>query len=88
MLDPSDVAKRKQLSGKIFAHRHQFEQWRVSEERRLLYVGTISVEDTLLVFRHGGVPLRSSRRGPFDFLCAFNDIIDRSAAAGDPCGVV
>jgi DNA helicase-2/ATP-dependent DNA helicase PcrA len=27
-------------------------------------------------------------RGPSDFLCELKDIIDRSAAAGDPCGVV
>ncbi|HWS92869.1 MAG TPA: PD-(D/E)XK nuclease family protein, partial [Mycobacterium sp.] len=27
-------------------------------------------------------------RGPSDFLCELKDVIDRSAAAGDPCGVV
>ena len=88
VLDTSDVTNRKQLSDKIFEHRRQLEQRRVDEERRLLYVAITRAEDTLLVSGHqwgsGGV----KPRGPSEFLCELKDIIDDSAAGGDPCGVV
>lgn len=88
VLDTSDVTNRKQLSDKIFEHRRQLEQRRVDEERRLLYVAVTRAEDTLLVSGHhwGATGIRP--RGPSDFLCEIKEIIDRSAAAGEPCGVV
>ncbi|WP_272946088.1 hypothetical protein [Mycobacterium lepromatosis] len=81
MLDPSGVTKRKQLSDKISVRRNRLEQRRVNEERRLLYVRTIRVEDTLLVFGHDGVPWGSSR-AVRRFSCAHSRTL--SAAAGDP----
>lgn len=88
VLDTSDVTNRKQLSDKIFQHRGQLEQRRVDEERRLLYVAITRAEDTLLLSGHHWGTTGIKPRGPSEFLCELKDIIDGSAAAGDPCGVV
>jgi DNA helicase-2/ATP-dependent DNA helicase PcrA len=88
VLDTSDVTNRKQLSDKISEHRRQLDQRRVDEERRLLYVAITRSEDTLLVSGHHWGSTGNKPRGPSDFLCELKDVIDRSAAAGDPCGVV
>lgn len=88
VLDTSDVTNRKQLSDKISEHRSQLEQRRVDEERRLLYVAITRAEDTLLVSGHHWGATGIKPRGPSDFLCEIKDVIDRSVAAGDPCGVV
>ncbi|OBA73906.1 ATP-dependent DNA helicase [Mycobacterium sp. 1554424.7] len=88
VLDTSAVTNRKQLSDKIFEHRRQLEQRRVDEERRLLYVAITRAEDTLLVSGHQWGATGVKPRGPSEFLCELKDIIDRSAAEGDPCGVV
>ena len=88
VLDTSDVTNRKQLSDNISAHRRQLDQRRVDEERRLLYVGITRAEDTLLVSGHHWGSTGIKPRGPSDFLCELKDVIDLSAAAGDPCGVV
>jgi DNA helicase-2/ATP-dependent DNA helicase PcrA len=88
VLDTSDVTNRKQLSDKISEHRRQLEQRRVDEERRLLYVAITRAEDTLLMSGHHWGSSGIRPRGPSDFLCELKDIIDRSAATGDPCGVV
>jgi DNA helicase-2/ATP-dependent DNA helicase PcrA len=88
VLHTSGVTNRKQLSDKIFAHRRQLEQRRVDEERRLLYVATTRAEDTLLLSGHHWGATGIKPRGPSDFLCELKDVIDRSVAAGAPCGVV
>ena len=88
VLDTSDVTNRKQLSDNISAHRRQLDQRRVDEERRLLYVGITRAEDTLLVSGHHWGSTGIKPRGPSDFLCELKDVIELSAAAGDPCGVV
>jgi DNA helicase II / ATP-dependent DNA helicase PcrA len=88
VLDTTDVTNRKQLSDKIFAHRRQLDQRRVDEERRLLYVGITRAEDTLLVSGHHWGATGIKPRGPSDFLCEIKDVIDRSAATGEPCGEV
>ena len=88
VLDTSDVTNRKQLSDKISEHRRQLEQRRVDEERRLLYVAITRAEDTLLVAGHHWGATGIKPRGPSEFLCEIKEVIDRSTAAGKPCGVV
>ncbi|MDI3314884.1 MAG: ATP-dependent DNA helicase [Mycobacterium sp.] len=88
VLDTSDVSNRKQLCDKISAHRHQLEQRRADEERRLLYVAITRAEDTLLLSGHHWGATGIKARGPSEFLGELKDVIDRSAAAGRPCGVV
>ncbi|HZC09619.1 MAG TPA: ATP-dependent DNA helicase, partial [Mycobacterium sp.] len=88
VLDTSDVTDRKQLSDKIFTHRRQLEQRRLDEERRLLYVAITRAEDTLLVSGHHWGATGIKPRGPSDFLNELKDIVDRSADAGEACGVI
>ncbi|OBI06044.1 ATP-dependent DNA helicase [Mycobacterium sp. E2462] len=88
VLDTSAVTNRKQLSDTISEHRRQLEQRRVDEERRLLYVAITRAEDTLLVSGHHWGATGIKPRGPSEFLCEVKDVIDRSAAAGAPCGEV
>ena len=88
VLDTSDVTDRKQLSDKISAHRRQLDQRRLDEERRLLYVAITRAEDTLLLSGYHWGATGIKPRGPSDFLSELKDIIDASAAAGEPCGVI
>ena len=88
VLDTSDVNDRKMLSDKISEHKRRLDQRRVDEERRLLYVALTRAEDTLLLSGHHWGASESKPRGPSDFLLELKDIIDRSADAGEPCGVV
>ncbi|MGH3636775.1 MAG: 3'-5' exonuclease, partial [Mycobacterium sp.] len=87
-LDISDVTDRKQLSDKISAHRHQLEQRRLDEERRLLYVAITRAEDTLLLSGYHWGATGIKPRGPSDFLSELKDIIDRSTDVGDASGVI
>jgi DNA helicase-2/ATP-dependent DNA helicase PcrA len=88
ILDTSTVTNRKQLSDKIADHRKLLDQRRVDEERRLLYVAITRAEDTLLLSGHHWGAADSKPRGPSDFLCELKDIIEDSAADGQPCGDV
>ena len=88
VLDTSTVTNRKQLSDTINAHRHQLEQRRVDEERRLLYVAITRAEDTLLLSGHHWGPSAAKPSGPSVFLTELKAIIDRSATDGHPCGVI
>lgn len=88
VLDISDVNDRKLLSDKIFEHKIRLDQRRVDEERRLLYVALTRAEDTLLLSGHHWGASEAKPRGPSEFLCELKEIIDGSAASGDPCGVV
>ncbi|MCV7280047.1 ATP-dependent helicase [Mycolicibacterium flavescens] len=88
VLDTSDVNDRKRLSDTIAEHKKSLEQRRIDEERRLLYVALTRAEDTLLLSGHHWGASEGKARGPSEFLCELKAIIDESAAAGDPCGVV
>jgi DNA helicase-2/ATP-dependent DNA helicase PcrA len=88
VLDSSAVTDRKQLSDSINAHLAKLEQRRIDEERRLLYVALTRAEDTLLLSGHHWGPSAAKPSGPSDFLTELKDIIDTSAAEGDPCGVI
>ena len=88
VLDTSDVNDRKGLSDKISDHKRRLEQRRVDEERRLLYVALTRAENTLLLSGHHWGAAESKPRGPSEFLGELKQIIEESAAAGDPCGVI
>ncbi|SEH90212.1 DNA helicase-2 / ATP-dependent DNA helicase PcrA [Mycolicibacterium rutilum] len=88
VLDTSDVNDRKRLSDTIAEHKQSLEQRRIDEERRLLYVALTRAEDTLLLSGHHWGAAEGKARGPSEFLCELKAIIEESAAAGDPCGVV
>jgi DNA helicase II / ATP-dependent DNA helicase PcrA len=88
VLDTTDVNDRKKLSNKISDHRRRLEQRRIDEDRRLLYVAITRAEDTLLLSGHHWGAAETRPRGPSEFLGELKDIIEKSAAAGDPCGVV
>ena len=88
VLDTSAVNDRKRLSDKISDHKRRLEQRRFDEERRLLYVAITRAENTLLLTGHHWGATEAKPRGPSDFLCELKDIVEKSEAAGDPCGVV
>ncbi|UVO12944.1 ATP-dependent helicase [Mycobacterium sp. SVM_VP21] len=88
LLDTNAVTNRKQLSGAISEHQRRLDQRRVDEERRLLYVAVTRAEDTLLVSGHHWGQGEIKPRGPSDFLTEIKAVIDSSAEAGTPCGVV
>jgi DNA helicase II / ATP-dependent DNA helicase PcrA len=88
VLDTSAVNDRKRLSDKISDHKRRLEQRRFDEERRLLYVAITRAENTLLLSGHHWGATEAKPRGPSDFLCELKDIVEKSEAAGDPCGVV
>jgi DNA helicase-2/ATP-dependent DNA helicase PcrA len=88
VLDTSDVNDRKLLSDKIYEHKQRLDQRRIDEERRLLYVALTRAEDTLLLSGHHWGASEAKPRGPSDFLIELKDIVDNSAAEGEPCGVV
>jgi DNA helicase-2/ATP-dependent DNA helicase PcrA len=88
VLDTSDVNDRKVLSDKISEHKRRLDQRRVDEERRLLYVALTRAEDTLLLSGHHWGASEGKPRGPSEFLLELKEIIDASATAGEPCGVV
>ena len=88
VLDTSDVNDRKKLSDKINEHKRRLDQRRIDEERRLLYVALTRAEDTLLLSGHHWGAAEAKPRGPSEFLDELKGIIDESAAAGDPCGVI
>ena len=88
VLDTTAVTDRKALADVIDSHRDQLARRRIDEERRLLYVALTRAEDTLLLSGYHWGATGSKPRGPSDFLVEIKDIIEASALAGDPCGVV
>ena len=88
VLDTSDVNDRKALSDKLDEHKRQLDQRQLDEERRLLYVAVTRAEDTLLLSGHHWGATEAKPRGPSDFLVEIKDVIDGSAEAGGPCGVI
>ncbi|BBY32555.1 ATP-dependent DNA helicase [Mycolicibacter minnesotensis] len=88
ILDTDAVTNRKQLSDAIAHHQRRLDQRRVDEERRLLYVAVTRAEDTLLVSGHHWGAGETKPRGPSVFLTEIKAVVDSSAEAGTPCGIV
>ncbi|WP_046320726.1 ATP-dependent DNA helicase [Mycobacterium sp. UM_Kg1] len=88
LLDIGAVTHRKQLTDAISEHRRRLDQRRVDEERRLLYVAVTRAEDTLLVSGHHWGRGDAKPRGPSAFLDEIKAVIDESAVADAPCGVI
>jgi DNA helicase II / ATP-dependent DNA helicase PcrA len=88
VLDTSGINDRKALSDRLDEHKRQFDQRQTDEERRLLYVAITRSEDTLLLSGHHWGATGAKPRGPSEFLVEIKDVIDRTAAAGAPCGTV
>ncbi|MCK2237322.1 MULTISPECIES: ATP-dependent DNA helicase [unclassified Crossiella] len=75
---------RKEIEEALAVHSEEFEERRLAEERRLLYVALTRSEETLLVSGHWWGETGEKPRGPSEFLTEIHEVI----TAGDRVGIV
>ncbi|MCO1578145.1 ATP-dependent helicase [Crossiella sp. SN42] len=83
-LNLASCENRKEIEEALAVHSEEFEERRLAEERRLLYVALTRSEETLLVSGHWWGETGEKPRGPSEFLTEIHEVV----TAGERVGIV
>lgn len=85
-LDRLQGMDRKEIIEALTAHDDDFEQRRLTEERRLLYVALTRSERVLLLSGHWWAESGEKPKGPSDFLMQLKEVLDGADGPGKVAG--